>query len=288
MSKKEKLPDAVEQYFGKIKKFPLLKPEEEIKLAQKIQKGDKAAKDQFAEANLRLVVLIAKRYVGISPNLTFLDLIQEGNLGLFKAVDKFDWKRGYKFSTYATWWIKQTIIYALSDQSRTIRIPRNKGWVIRKYFKTKEVLTQELKREPLLEEIAYEMEMDIKKICNIPKILKTSETIPLETSVDEESNITLNNSIEDTKTLSSDKVVDKKLFQEHIREHMPELFSCLTPKEKKILKLRFGFTDGIPHTLKKIGKDFRISRERVRQIEAKALENMRKYPKINELKKFLE
>lgn len=287
-TKKEPLPSAERLYLREIKKFSLLKPKEEIELVKKFQKGDKKAKERFIEANLRLVVSIVKKYINVSPNLTFLDLVQEGNLGLFKAVDKFDLKRDCKFSTHATWWIRQAITRALTDKSRTIRIPYNKDLFIRKYLQTKDILIQKLKRQPLSEEIAKKMSVKVKKIYDIQKVLEESKIISLETPVrtNSKKEAVLNDFIEDTnKILFPDEMVDKKIFQEYFQKN--ELFSCLTPKERKVLELRFGFTDGTARSLEKIGKILGYTRERIRQIEVKAFRKIKENTDVNELKKFL-
>ena len=283
-TKKEEFSDAVTQYLKEVGKFSLLKPEEEIELAKKIEKGDEKARNQFREANLKLVVSIAKKYIGVSPNLTFLDLIQEGNFGLFKAVDKFNYRLGYKFSTYATWWIRQAIIRALSDQSRTIRIPVYMVEVVKKYKKIKSYLSQILDREPLEEEIVTEMGLDELESFNILQALKMSEIISLESPVSgDKSNGVLGDFIEDVK-ISLDEKIDMKLLQKHFQEN--ELFSCLNPRQKKVLELRHGFTDGIPHTLEEIGQEFRVTWQMIQCIEKQALKKIRENTDINKLKNF--
>lgn len=285
-TKKEELPDAVRQYFEQLREFPLLKPEEEIELAQQIEKGNKEARERFINANLRLVVFIAKKYVGRSSDLTLLDLVQEGNLGLFKAVDKFDWTKGFRFSTYATWWIRQAIARALADKSQTIRIPVHMVEIITKYKKAIGCLFQDLGREPLPEEIAVEMDVNKEKIYEIKEALKKSNIISLETPISGKDRDTavLGDFIKDTEKISPGQIVDKEL----LRKHICEIFFCLKEREEKILKLRFGFTDNnIPYTLEQVGQEFGLTIERIRQIEANALEKIRKHPKIKILEKFL-
>ena len=271
--------DSVQMYLREIGKVPLLKAEEEVSLAKRIEKGDKAAREKLTSANLRFVVSIAKKYVGRSPNLTLLDLIQEGNIGLFKAVEKFDYHKGYKFSTYATWWIRQAITRALADQARTIRIPVHMVETISKYTQTKRRLLQDLGREPLAEEIAAEMGLDIEKIRQIQKI--SQETVSLEAPIgDDDEDSTLGEFIEDEKTILPSQVAARKLLQDQLRSILDEL----APREQKILTMRFGLSDGITHTLEEVGKEFGVTRERIRQIEAKALEKIRKHKHLLKLK----
>lgn len=271
--------DSIQMYLREIGKVPLLTREEEVELAKRIEKGDEAARQKLTSANLRLVVSIAKRYVGRSPNLTLLDLIQEGNLGLFKAVEKFDYKKGYKFSTYATWWIRQAITRALADQSRTIRIPVHMVETISKYTQVKRRLLQNLGREPLPEEVAAEMNIDIDKIRQIMKI--SQETVSLETPIGEdEENSTLGEFIEDEKTILPSQSAARKLLRDQLKGILKELL----PREQKILKMRFGLDDEITHTLEEVGKEFGVTRERIRQIEAKALEKIRKHRHLPKLK----
>ena len=273
--------DLVQMYFREIGRVALLKTEEEVKLAKASEKGDLMAKQKLTEANLRLVVSIAKKYVGRSHNLSLLDLIQEGNIGLFRAVEKFDYRKGFKFSTYATWWIRQAITRALADQSRTIRIPVHMVETINKYTQITRRLVQELGREPLAEEIASEMDLDVDKIRHIQKI--SQETVSLETSVgDSDDDSVLGDFIEDTETVMPNQVASRKLLKNHVGEVLREL----TPREQKILKIRFGLEDGVTHTLEEVGKEFGVTRERIRQIEAKALEKIRQNRTIGKLKDY--
>ncbi len=266
----DNLPDSVQMYLKEIGKASLLKSFEEKELAKRIEKGDEVARQKFISANLRLVVSIAKRYVNRSSNLSILDLIQEGNMGLSRAVDKFDYRRGFKFSTYATWWIRQAITRALADQSRTIRIPVHMVETISKYTQVKRRLTQELGRDPLVEEIAGEMDMPIEKIHYIQKI--SQDVVSLESPVgDSDDDSTLSEFIKDDKSLTPAQVASQALLREKIREILIDL----TPREQKILQMRFGLEDGVTHTLEEVGKEFGVTRERIRQIEAKALLRIR-------------
>lgn len=273
--------DLVQMYLREIGRVDLLKSEEEISLAKRIEKGDPVAKQKLTEANLRLVVSIAKKYVGRSHNLSLLDLIQEGNIGLFRAVEKFDYRKGYKFSTYATWWIRQAITRALADQSRTIRIPVHMVETINKYTQITRRLVQDLGREPLPEEIAVEMGLEVDKIRHIQKI--SQETVSLETSVgDSDDDSVLGDFIEDTETIMPHQSASRKLLKDHISE----VLDTLTPREQKILKIRFGLEDGVVHTLEEVGQEFGVTRERIRQIEAKALEKIREHDAIKKLKDY--
>jgi len=273
--------DLVQMYLREIGRVDLLKSEEEVSLAKRIEKGDPQAKQKLTEANLRLVVSIAKKYVGRSHNLSLLDLIQEGNIGLFRAVEKFDYRKGYKFSTYATWWIRQAITRALADQSRTIRIPVHMVETINKYTQVTRRLVQDLGREPLPEEIAVEMGLEVDKIRHIMKI--SQETVSLETSVgDSDDDSVLGDFIEDTETIMPNQSAARKLLKDHIGE----VLSTLTPREQKILKIRFGLEDGVIHTLEEVGQEFGVTRERIRQIEAKALEKIREHSTIKKLKDY--
>ncbi|MCD6149616.1 RNA polymerase sigma factor RpoD [bacterium] len=273
--------DLVQMYLKEIGRVPLLKAEDEVRLAKLIERGDPAAKQNLTEANLRLVVSIAKKYVGRSHNLSLLDLIQEGNIGLFRAVEKFDYHRGYKFSTYATWWIRQAITRALADQSRTIRIPVHMVETINKYIQITRRLVQELGREPAAEEIAAEMNLEVEKVRHIQKI--SQETVSLETSVgDSDDDSILGDFIEDTETIMPHQAASRKL----LKNHVGEVLNRLTPREQKILKIRFGLEDGVTHTLEEVGQEFGVTRERIRQIEAKALEKIREQRKSVKLKDY--
>ena len=271
--------DPIQMYLKEIGKLSFVTAAEEKELAKRIEKGDIEAKRKLAKANLRLVVSIAKRYVGRSPNLTLLDLIQEGNLGLFRAVEKFDWRRGYKFSTYATWWIRQAITRALADQARTIRIPVHMVETISKYTQVRRRLLQDLGREPLPEEIAAEMGIELEKVYHIMKI--SQDTVSLETPVgeDEEDSV-LAEFIEDEKSVSPSLEAGRTLLKERLKEILIDL----TPREQKILAMRFGLQDGVTHTLEEVGNEFGVTRERIRQIEAKALEKIREHDSLKKLK----
>jgi len=271
--------DPIQMYLKEIGKISFVTAAEEKELSKRIEKGDQEAKKKLARANLRLVVSIAKRYVGRSPNLTLLDLIQEGNLGLFRAVEKFDWRRGYKFSTYATWWIRQAVTRALADQARTIRIPVHMVETISKYTQVRRRLLQDLGREPLPEEIAAEMEIEVDKVYHIQKI--SQDTVSLETPVgeDEEDSV-LAEFIEDEKSASPSLEAARTLLKGRLKEILIDL----TPREQKILAMRFGLEDGVTHTLEEVGKEFGVTRERIRQIEAKALERMREHGSLKKLK----
>lgn len=272
--------DAVQMYLKEIGEIPLINANQEKELARRIEKGDEEAKNILIRANLRLVVSIAKKYIGRSPYLSILDLIQEGNFGLFKAAEKFDWRRGYKFSTYATWWIRQAITRAIADQSHTIRIPVHMVETISKYKQVVKRLAQDLERTPLAEEIAAEMNLEVEKIHQIQKI--DQRTISLETPVGDEEDSTLEEFIKEEKILSSDQETARKLLADQIEEILKDLF----PKEQKILRMRFGLSGEIPHTLEEVGKEFGVTRERIRQIEAKALEKIRQHEKSHRLKNY--
>jgi RNA polymerase primary sigma factor len=272
-------PDSIQMYLREIGKIDLLTAEEEVALAKRKDRGDKDAFRKIIEANLRLVVSIAKKYTG--RNLTLLDLIQEGNLGLFRAVEKFDYKKGYKFSTYATWWIRQAITRALADQSRTIRIPVHMVETINKFTQVERRLVQDLGREPMPEEIAAEMGLEVDRIREIIKV--SQDTVSLDTSVgEEEDESTLSDFIEDIKSVSPDQSAALRLLKDHIRE----VIQYLTPREQKILEMRFGLMDGVGHTLEEVGQEFGVTRERIRQIEAKALEKIRSHELIQKLREY--
>jgi RNA polymerase primary sigma factor len=270
-------------YLKEIGQHSLISGAQEKELAKRILAGDEEAKNILARANLRLVVSIAKKYVGRSQDLTLLDLIQEGNLGLFKAVDKFDYTKGYKFSTYATWWIRQAITRALADQSRTIRVPVHMVETIAKYKQVVRRLSQDLGRDPLPEEIAVEMGLEPEKIYMIEKI--DQGTVSLEAPVGDEDDgkSTLGDFLADEKIVSPDQESNRRI----IRDQLQEILADLPPKEKKIIEMRNGLLDGIYHTLEDVGKEFGVTRERIRQIEAKALEKMRQHEKIKRLQHFL-
>lgn len=272
--------DPVRMYLKEIGKIPLLTADEEVDLAQRMEKGEEIAKKKLAEANLRLVVSIAKRYVG--RGMLFLDLIQEGNLGLMKAVEKFDYKKGYKFSTYATWWIRQAITRAIADQARTIRIPVHMVETINKLVRVQRQLVQELGRDPTPEEIGKEMSLEVEKVREIMKIAQ--EPVSLETPIGEEEDSHLGDFIEDDNALAP---ADAATFT-MLREQLIDVLDTLTPREQKVLRLRFGLDDGRARTLEEVGKEFDVTRERIRQIEAKALRKLRHPSRSKKLKDFLE
>ncbi len=274
--------DSIQMYLKEIGQYPLIHAAEEKDLAKRIQAGDEEAKNLLAKANLRLVVSIAKKYVGRSPDLTLLDLIQEGNLGLFKAVDKFDWTKGYKFSTYATWWIRQSITRALADQSRTIRVPVHMVETIAKYKQVVRRLSQDLGRDPLAEEIAVEMGLEVDKIYQIEKI--DQATVSLDTPVgdDGDEKSTYGDFIADEKIPSPDQDSSHRI----LKDQVGEILGDLSEKERRILEMRHGLMDGIQHTLEEVGKTFGVTRERIRQIEAKALEKIRTHDKVTRLKNY--
>ena len=271
--------DPVRMYLKEIGKIPLLTPEEETELAKRMAEGDEEAKRRMAEANLRLVVSIAKRYVG--RGLLFLDLIQEGNLGLIKAVEKFDYTKGYKFSTYATWWIRQAITRAIADQARTIRIPVHMVETINKVIRVSRQLLQELGHEPTPEEIAKEMQMPVDKVRDILKIAQ--EPVSLETPIGEEEDSHLGDFIPDEEASEPSEAASFSL----LREQLMDVLDTLTPREKKVLELRFGLVDGRTRTLEEVGKEFNVTRERIRQIEAKALRKLRHPSRSKKLRDFL-
>jgi RNA polymerase primary sigma factor len=272
--------DPVRMYLKEIGKIPLLTAEEEIDYAKRMAEGDEEAKKRLAEANLRLVVSIAKRYVG--RGMLFLDLIQEGNLGLMKAVEKFDYRKGFKFSTYATWWIRQAITRAIADQARTIRIPVHMVETINKLVRVSRQLVQELGRDPLPEEVAKEMNMDVEKVREIMKIAQ--EPVSLETPIGEEEDSHLGDFIPDDEAQAPAEAATYTL----LREQLVDVLDTLTPREQKVLRLRFGLDDGRARTLEEVGKEFDVTRERIRQIEAKALRKLRHPSRSKKLKDFLE
>lgn len=275
--------DSIQIYLKEIGQYPLIPAAKEKELARRIEKGDNEAKSLLAKANLRLVVSIAKKYVGRSPDLTLLDLIQEGNLGLFKAVDKFDWRKGYKFSTYATWWIRQAITRALADQSRTIRVPVHMVETIAKYKQVVRRLSQDLGRDPLPEEIAVEMNLEVEKVYQIEKI--NQDTVSLENPVGDDSDdgkSTLGDFIADDKILSPDQESSRRILSDQVKEILSEL----SEKERQILEMRHGLIDGITHTLEEVGQQFGVTRERIRQIEAKAHEKIRQHEKAERLQSY--
>ncbi|HEX7633203.1 MAG TPA: RNA polymerase sigma factor RpoD [Candidatus Saccharimonadales bacterium] len=273
--------DSVRLYLREIGKIPLLNAEEELALAQRVVAGDKDAKDKMAEANMRLVVSIAKRYVG--RGLDLLDLIQEGNTGLLRAVEKFDPDKGFKFSTYATWWIRQAITRAIADQARTIRIPVHMVETINKLLRTQRRLTQELNREPSNEEIAKAMEIEVDKVEHIMKIKQDISSLDASIRDDEEDSV-LADFIEDEDTVSPEESATGQLLKEQVKD----MLGALTEREQKILKLRFGLEDGKSHTLEEVGQEFSVTRERIRQIEAKALAKLRKHRDAKKLHDYIK
>ncbi|MEK7545500.1 MAG: sigma-70 family RNA polymerase sigma factor [Patescibacteria group bacterium] len=271
--------DSIQMYLREIGKIPLLTGGEEVELAKRKERNDREAERRLIEANLRLVVSIAKKFVGKS--LSLLDLIQEGNIGLFRAVKKFEYRKGYKFSTYATWWIRQAITRALADQSRTIRIPVHMVETINRFQQIERQLIQDLGREPLPEEIAAEMGESVEKVRHIIQI--SQDTVSLEASVGEDDeDSTLEDFIEDVKNVSPDRAAALQL----LRDYVNEVIKDLSPREQKILEMRFGLTDGVAHTLEEVGKEFDVTRERIRQIEAKALEKIQAHAGISKLRDY--
>ena len=279
-AEKVSMEDPVRMYLKEIGKIPLLKPEEEIELAKRMEQGDMAAKKRLSEANLRLTVSIAKRYAG--RGMQFLDLIQEGNLGLIKAVDKFDYRKGYKFSTYATWWIRQSITRAIADQARTIRIPVHMVETINRVNRARRALLQEYGREPTPEEVAERMNMSVERILEISKI--SQEPVSLETPIGEEEDSHLGDFIQDEHI----PVPAEEATHALLREQLCEVMDTLSEREQRVLALRFGLEDGKPHTLEEVGRDFQVTRERIRQIEAKALRKLRHPTMSRKLRDFLE
>ncbi len=270
--------DSVQMYLKEIGKHKLLTGAEERELAKRILEGDEESKKTLANANLRLVVSIAKKYIGRSSDLTLLDLIQEGNLGLFKAVEKFDFRKGFKFSTYATWWIRQAVTRALADQSRTIRIPVHMVETIAKYKQVVRRLSQDLGREPLPKEIATEMGVDVEKVHTIEKIDQSTASLDKPTDDDDEKS-SLGEFVADDKIAPPDQEVSRRI----LRDQIQEILDDLTPKERKILEMRHGLDDGVMRTLEEVGKEFGVTRERIRQIEAKAHEKIRLHDKAKRL-----
>lgn len=278
-SKGVQISDPVKMYLREIGKIPLLTYEEEIKLAKRVEKGDASAKQEFAEANLRLVVSIAKKYIG--RGMSFLDLIQEGNIGLMKAVDKFDYTKGFKFSTYATWWIRQAITRSIADQGRTIRIPVHMVETINKLVRTERKMVVDKGRDPTNEELAKELGIDEKKIQEIRKI--SQQPISLETPIGEEEDSSLGDFIEDETAIAPDEAANFAM----LREELNETLTTLNDRERRVLELRFGLTDGNPKTLEEVGLVFNVTRERIRQIEAKALRKLKHPSRSQKLKDFL-
>ncbi|AEA01693.1 MULTISPECIES: RNA polymerase sigma factor RpoD [Aerococcus] len=279
-SSKVKTNDPVRMYLKEIGRVDLLTADEEVALAKRIEAGDPVAKQELAEANLRLVVSIAKRYVG--RGMSFLDLIQEGNMGLMKAVEKFDYTKGFKFSTYATWWIRQAITRSIADQARTIRIPVHMVETINKLVRIQRQLLQELGREPTPEEIGAEMDLPTEKVRNIMKI--SQEPVSLETPIGEEDDSHLGDFIEDNDAMQPDEYTNQEL----LKEQLNEVLDTLTDREENVLRLRFGLEDGQTKTLEQVGQQFGVTRERIRQIEAKALRKLRHPSRLKQLKDFLE
>ncbi|MBI5531059.1 MAG: sigma-70 family RNA polymerase sigma factor [Candidatus Doudnabacteria bacterium] len=272
--------DSIQMYLREIGKVSLLTGNEEVELAKRITKGDAAARKKLTEANLRLVVSIAKKYMG--RNLGLLDLIQEGNLGLFRAVEKFDWRKGYKFSTYATWWIRQAITRALADQSRTIRIPVHMVETLNKYAQAERSLVQDLGREPLPEEIAAEMGIEVEKVYHLKKISQETVSIDSPVGEDDGEDSSLGDFIVDEETTKPNEVAGRQI----LKEYVGNILKDLDPREQKILKMRFGLEDGVTHTLEEVGEEFGVTRERIRQIESKALERIREHIDINKLRDY--
>jgi RNA polymerase primary sigma factor len=272
--------DSIQMYLKEIGKVSLLSGDEEVELAKRKERGDKEAEKMIIEANLRLVVSIAKKFAG-AKGMSLLDLIQEGNIGLFRAVEKFEYRKGFKFSTYATWWIRQAITRALADQSRTIRIPVHMVETINKFQQIQRNLIQELGREPLADEIAAEMGEELEKVRYIMKI--SQDTISLETTVgDDDEDSTLEDFIEDVKNVTPDRAAALQLLKDYVKN----IVAQLSPREQKILEMRFGLIDGVAHTLEEVGQEFEVTRERIRQIESKALEKIRKFKGLEKLRDY--
>lgn len=272
--------DSVRMYLREIGRVQLLSPKEEVEIARAAAAGDKRAKKKLAEANLRLVVSIAKKYIG--RGLTLMDLVQEGNTGLLRAVEKFDWTKGFKFSTYATWWIRQAITRAIADHARTIRIPVHMVETINRLIRVQRQLVQELGRDPLPEEIAAEMALPLDKVEHILKI--SQETVSLESPVGEEDDSKLGDFLEDKESMTPEESTIYQLMKGHVQEFL----TFLSPREQKILRMRFGIDDGRTHTLEEVGKEFGVTRERIRQIEAKALQKLKKHELSDRLSDYLK
>jgi len=272
--------DSIQMYLKEIGKVPLLSGDEEVELSKRKERGDKEAERKIIEANLRLVVSIAKKFAG-AKGMSLLDLIQEGNIGLFRAVEKFEYRKGFKFSTYATWWIRQAITRALADQSRTIRIPVHMVETINKFQQIRRNLIQELGREPLADEIASEMGEELEKVRYIMKI--SQDTISLETTIgDDDEDSTMEDFIEDVKNVTPDRAAALQLLKDYVKG----IIAQLSPREQKILEMRFGLVDGVAHTLEEVGQEFEVTRERIRQIESKALEKIRKFKGLEKLRDY--
>ncbi|MFW6280666.1 MAG: RNA polymerase sigma factor RpoD [Halanaerobium sp.] len=273
--------DSVRVYLKEMGKVDLLDKEEEVELAKRIEQGDQEAKKELTEANLRLVVSIAKKYIG--QGMSFLDLIQEGNKGLMKAVEKFDYTKGYKFSTYATWWIRQSITRALADQARTIRIPVHMVETMNKYKRIKKRLSKDLEREAEIDEIAEEMDMDIEKVRKVKKLIKNQQPVSLDTPIGEENDSQLSDFIENQDSPEPENFASNEL----LKNHLDEVLDTLTEREKRIISLRFGLEDGRQRTLQEVGKEFGVTRERIRQIQVKALRKLRHPSRSKELRGYL-
>jgi RNA polymerase primary sigma factor len=273
--------DSIQMYLREIGKIPLLKTEEEVSLAKRKERGDKAAERKLIEANLRLVVSIAKKFVGKS--LSLLDLIQEGNIGLFRAVKKFDHRKGYKFSTYATWWIRQAITRALADQSRTIRIPVHMVETINRFQQVRRRLLQDLGRDPTVEELAAEMGEEVEKIQHIMKISQDMVSLEVPVGDEGEDETQLADFIQDVKNVSPDRAAGLQILRDYVKDAIKDL----VPREQKILEMRFGLNDGVTHTLEEVGQEFGVTRERIRQIEAKALERIQQSDVVQKLRDYI-
>jgi RNA polymerase primary sigma factor len=272
--------NSLQSYLKEISQYPLLTEKEEKELAKRIKRGDKKAREKFIKANLRLVVSIAKKYVEQTPHLTFIDLIQEGNLGLLKAIEKYDWRKGFRFSTYATWWIRQYITRAIADQSRTIRLPVHIVESLFKYNKAKKQLLQELGREPTLEELSAELGEPQEKIKQLEEV--SQGVVSLDQTLEPEGEGKLLDVVPDSRSISPTKTTSLAI----LRSQLEEILQDLTPRERKILEMRFGLKDGIPRTLEEVGREFKVTRERIRQIQQRALEKIKLHKKIKELEEY--